>query len=727
MAREILHVGLGSSACHVSSHYLNLQGLSVTSKSTLDNEVAPSCDPLITHTTFEQVWVPRALLIDELDCSQPTSTTDQVLSSKENAEMILYKTEALSLEESQTVLSSRHWPGSIERLDFSGNASERRKGSSLVAAARESANRLSFASNSRYRAPSDPSRGQGIDSINSNQRTVDWDLLDEEEEEDDEEERRRAQQHQEIQWNHHVYPQLQDQLDSFWDKILTTNDGSQESDSAPDIEPRNMDHSNEAQPTISWRDVWMPPYRPNSILNLPLSRNICHDSGIYYYPVSQNIGNDVVGRWTEHDFLDRIRQMLEECDCCQGITIASSRHGVYAGLTTQLLHYLKDDCPGARRWVWSLDDENPQPAPPASDLNGSSDKSWRTQRVERTRRQMEAGLMWHDFVDSAHSILELKMPGQSVRRRDTLFSRSSILAAALETATLPFRLSGSKASSTSTAPSSRIGLKSYYYGDFSGDSAFGSVSRMTLSEFLTNLQPSPGLPVLELDTLLPTSPQLDDHDALWPRLLQGTAVERDQRVQYQPQFTGVRRPRDVLPGLWMAGTSQGGVLSSLSPNRSSDRNLHTHFALASSLRHESQLSVATTNYVDCLMQGMGIRYRPEQSLAVHVNESLSSLTSSGYGAGSYWKHVWGPKKPVLSILGNTTRFFPQACQIGAGVKDVLSSQNRGFFNRDVANGILPEEDNCHEVLSTIYNFRDRYQPPRGSGLIEEEGDHVFLD
>ncbi|KAL7561809.1 hypothetical protein ACA910_013345 [Epithemia clementina (nom. ined.)] len=747
MTREVLHVGLGSEACHVSAHLLNLQGLSVTSSSSSSgNETrkGPSCDPSVTHTAFQRVFVPRVLFIDEAAESgnAPSPGRVQSLHSLEdnknknsnndsNTYTAEYEARALSLEENQNLSSFAVWSGSIERLDRKGSHPGPATGSSLVADARESATQLSFASHSRYRVPTQMFQNQGSYSISSNNRTVDWDDLPEEEaeEEEDDDDRRQSEQCQETHWKQHVYPQIQEQLETFWDNVLTPVSALRD-DAVPDSE--NAAHGPELASTnqvhlslsnLSWRDFWMPPCHPNSSLDIPLSGKKSDDSRLdvawsHYYPISQASESNVLRSWIEDEFLDRIRQMLEDCDSCQGFNIASSGHGAYAGLTTQLLQYLKDDCPAARRFVWSIS-ENASSAPRTSDSNAPS---WRTQRIEQARTQMEVGLMWHDYMDAAHAVLDLQLPAVRVQRH-ALFHNSAILAAALEAATLPYRLAAGNSSLAAAAPSSRIGLKSYYYGDFSGDSSFGSVSRMSFSDFLTNLQPSPGLSVLELDAYLPTA----QDGTVWARLQEATNLERDQRIKYQPQLSGTRRPRDNLPGLWMMGTSQGGLLSPLSPNRADDRSVHTHFALASSFRYESSSTnnVTSSSYVDCLMEGMGIRYRPEQSFATHLNESLSSLTtSSGYSAGSYWKHAWGPK-PVLSVLGNTTRFFAQAAQIGAGVKQVLSRQSRGFFNRDVANEILPEEDNCHEVLSTIYNLRDKYQPPRGS--IEEDDDGLFMD
>jgi hypothetical protein len=39
------------------------------------------------------------------------------------------------------------------------------------------------------------------------------------------------------------------------------------------------------------------------------------------------------------------------------------------------------------------------------------------------------------------------------------------------------------------------------------------------------------------------------------------------------------------------------------------------------------------------------------------------------------------------------------------------------------NGVLPEEEDCHDALEECFNLRDAYHPPDGSGLVDEdEGD-----
>ena len=793
--REIVHVSLGSPACHVSAHYLNLLGLSVTSSDNdndqgCDNEGSGSgCDPSITHTTTkQQVLVPRALLIDEPYVGSSSSGHTQSDTNNANSVDVSLQFAAfspLSLEETRVANPSALWSNGIERVDIlqrgdNENNNTRRLHDPTprqdILNFRQTASQLSYGAHSRYRSAS-PFLQSGASttgySISSNDRTVNWDdLPDDDEEEESEEDRRRRERQDRSNWKRQIYPQAQEKMDSFWGNMLgsvsqegnypspstsadtslgnnNTMGGGTNNDKLPD---EKMSHF------LSWRDFWMPPCHSSSILDLPISRSDFDSSNSgehwpswdYYYPVRNNrSAPEILREWTQDQFLDgQVRRLLEGCDSCQGVVITSSGNGVYAGLATQLLHYLQDDCPGARRWIWSLEEslalsKLTAGAATAEIETDKDSASWRTQRIQRTRQQMQVGLKWQDYLEAAHSVLTLQVPTYDFNgEKDSLFHSTAIMAAALETATLPYRLS----TSGKARPQSRVGLNSYYYGSFSGDSPFGSAPRLNLSEFLTNLQPAPGLSVLELDTLIPKHQNnLDNPRSLASFILEGTSLERDRRMREKLDLSGGRRPRDVLPGSWMLdeSSSKDGLLSSLSPQRNNvDRSLHTHFALAGALRYENHKpwntesspssSSSSDKYVDCLMQGMGIRYRPEQSLAVHLGEGLSTLTgNSGYGAGSYWKHVWRSQEqdgPVLSVLGNTTRFFAQASEMGAGAKEVLSPMGvtKGFFNRDVSNGIFPEADDCHEVLSALYNIRDKYRPPSGSGLMDDE-DGAYYD
>jgi hypothetical protein len=243
---------------------------------------------------------------------------------------------------------------------------------------------------------------------------------------------------------------------------------------------------------------------------------------------------------------------------------------------------------------------------------------------------------------------------------------------------------------------------------------------MSLGEFLGSLQPSSKYSVLELDALLPGI--LLGEESLWHRLLEGTSLQRDRRMREGSQWSGIHRPRDVPPGAWMLDPSHQGLLSPLSP-QTGDRSLHQHFALAAALRPTANAaSTTTTEYINCLMQGMGIRFRPEQSVATVVDQSLGELTANGYAAGSYWKRVWGSRQPVMAVLGNTTRSYIMLDQVATDLKQALSPHSRGYYNRDVVTGVLPEAEDCQEALAASFDLRDVYRPPQGSGLA---ADHDF--
>jgi hypothetical protein len=82
-----------------------------------------------------------------------------------------------------------------------------------------------------------------------------------------------------------------------------------------------------------------------------------------------------------------------------------------------------------------------------------------------------------------------------------------------------------------------------------------------------------------------------------------------------------------------------------------------------------------------------------------------------------------PRTPVLSVLGNTTRSYPRLRAVAAGFADALHSPSgRGCLARDVAAGLVPEEDDCAEALEHCRELMEAYEPPRGSGLVAGEDD-----
>jgi hypothetical protein len=765
--REVLHLSLGAPACQVTAHLLNLEGLAATSNSETDdanNYSDALCDPTVTHSTHQQVYVPRVLLVDEPSTFRRSNVSASATAARQQQQ----QHQAGDMSE-DSALHVPTWKGAVERLDHRAppsantnpevaSSSQQRHGQQphedSLGNFLETASTLAYGPYSRYRAPSNDnttaSNSRGVVTYNissDNDRHVNWDEDDEEEEDHDDERQRddRAQhaRRQRDQWQQQKQQPMQHQLNDFWSN-MTINTGTvavantiipEQAPAPAAVETEtsvsttvtkestnNVDVAPVKQ-SLTWMDYWMPPYHPRSCLPLPVHT----DSELVHHWNSYTTGAGansiaIVEDWKKDSLLETLRTMLEDCDSCQGVTIASSGHGMYAGLSTVLLQELQEECPSAVRWVWSIqDDDNDE-----SNDNNKDDKSksWHGSNVQRLRRQVETGLAWHSYVELASSVLPLQLPKasslpSSLSSTAAALAPAAYTALALESVTLPYRLSGK-------SNQSRLGLNSYYYGSFGGDSPFGTAPKLGFGEFLRSLQPSSRHSILELDTLLPGSLGKQKDRPLWNRLQEGTSVERDHRMR----DTREQRSQDVLPGAWLqdkSSTHGNGLLTYLSPHgadhkATADRSAHQHFSLSASVRENVPSSATTLQYVTCLMQGMGIRYRPESSIATVANQSLAALTGDGYAAGSYWQSVWGSSTPVLSVLGNSTRVYPHLHQISDDMKQTMAPRFRGYYNRDVTNGLLPEAEDCQEALAYCYDVRDLYRPPQGSGLaVDEEG------
>merc|ERR1712070_1067187 len=139
------------------------------------------------------------------------------------------------------------------------------------------------------------------------------------------------------------------------------------------------------------------------------------------------------------------------------------------------------------------------------------------------------------------------------------------------------------------------------------------------------------------------------NEDLFESLQQGTSVERDQRTRESRGHSYRTRPREVSPGNWLRdvcvdSTGTKGLLSSLSYCTSSknyavnfNRSLHHHFALSTSVRPNfsspsgGDQGHQMSNYLTCLIEGMGIQYRPELSIATVLNQSLGQMTFGNEG------------------------------------------------------------------------------------------------
>jgi len=556
---------------------------------------------------------------------------------------------------------------------------EQQEDRSNVLSLQEAASALAYSSYSRYHV----SPNQASYASASNGRHVQWDS-DEEEEEEDPEERQRRQERAKHKWQLSTQQPLQEKLDSFWTDASRSND------------------------SLSWMEYWMPPHPPHHNYAVPLP--FSNDSNMAEHWDTYQMGASLK---TAEDLLEKLRRTLETCDSVQGVTILSEGYGIYAGMTTALLQDLEEECRTAGRLVINVVDDG---SVPVDKENEVEEESWQAAHTERVRRQLQSGLALHDMTTHAHAVLPLAMSKET-----SLFSSSARVALALETATLAYRLSGSN-------QQSRIGLNGGYFGGVGpSDEGYGVASHLSFGEYLACMQPSSQYPMLELDIM--------NHNTAtsWNEaLLQGTRLERERMLQQGGRDANVRRPRDVLPGAWL-NSHKDGLLTGLSPEMGGmDRSVHHQFALTTSLRPSSARvsSFTTTQYLTFLMEGMAFRYRPEVSMGTVLSESVSSLTSGGYGAGSYWKSLFpeGDIMPVLSVVSNSTRSYGYLNSVASDMKQVLAPRFKGYLNRDTAEGILPDAEDCTEAMEQCFDVRDLYAPPEGSGLVvNSEGTYFDVD
>jgi hypothetical protein len=380
-------------------------------------------------------------------------------------------------------------------------------------------------------------------------------------------------------------------------------------------------------------------------------------------------------------------------------------------------------------------------------------------------------------------------------------------------------------SHNSTCPSprrGRIGIQSGFYQGYSGNAGyeefdnepFATAPSLTYHEFLACARPSSDRRrnILELDALLrpllyPSTSSTSGGglsssvmaslassgliiggnsnnsmgEELQRRITRGTSIEQmmleQQRQQYRSSRARVSSSRPIEPGEWLDDFSTktcdgGGLLSSLSGNSIpfGMRSDHHHFALSTSLRPaksdsrplSSSDNCTATAFLRPIMESMGVKYRPEVSLGLVVEDNVVDLT----GVSSYWRSVFSDRRtsavtpqetseeggvdsikshtkltkmspitcashtPILSVLGNSTRSYPRLNTISSGFVDALHSRrNMGYLSRDIMAGVIPEKDDCEEALEYCRELMDVYEPPLGSGLVGEDendsGDAYF--
>ena len=538
-------------------------------------------------------------------------------------------------------------------------------------------------------------------SASDNGRHVVWDDNEdeeEEEEEEDEETRLSRQERQRRQWLDAKQPMDEEMRDTWRRNVRETHSQNINKET-------NENETNQEQQglePLSWMDFWMPPYPTNYAVPLSFHRSGIVDNWDNFLTGSRS--QQQQREWYEDDMLESVRHVLEGCDAVEGVTIATEGHGVYAGLATCLLQEFQEECRAAGRFVWHVTD------PKEDDINNNNNNksdsplSWHPLHVQRVRRHMENGLALHGLATHSHVVLPLSIASAG---NDNVFANTSRLAAAIEATTLAHR------GGASNTTAQRIGLIGYYGGSGEARAGYGTVRSLSFGEMLASVQPSQRYKFVELDCCW------DQQHTPW--IQSGTSIERQLRMQRGGR--DARRGRDELPGAWLDADRYLRPLSpQAQPEINQSRSLHHQFALSSAMRSSNNNNQVVSDPLTCLMESMAVRYRPEVAMGLVTDESLSVLTTGGYGAGSYWDMLFPDSPSIVSVLGNSSRSYHYLHEVASGLKESLSAKFRGYHNRDVLSGVLPEAEDCLEAKEYCFDVREVYHPPDGSGLgVDEEG------
>mmetsp|Transcript_28884 Transcript_28884/g.65766 ORF Transcript_28884/g.65766 Transcript_28884/m.65766 type:complete len:846 (-) Transcript_28884:40-2577(-) len=559
---EVVHISLGETANHVTSHLLNLQGLAATASNASETSL---CDPLVTHevsqldaspatSSSRYVYVPRTLIVDgsfgaEWGCVSGNNSGGHSGQTPPSS--------SLSVSRNDPRAGITSWDGAVTILNPSDcNITGEEAGSSHPLDERKQSGeedplQVFHAAASTMGLSHQYSRfnSSAPRSFSSNSRHVNWDDLSEEGDdvEDDcyghdqemkEEERRRRleqldckKQETKKSYNSIMEDAFEaafysdagtqgDERDTFGDR-----EASDEANGKPNEPARDDSHELRK---IQWHDYWMPPKPPPTKyqVSLPFDTSSSKDGDAWstsfnlgYQPGNAQGSGDASGvtrAWREHVMSESLRKQLESCDTVKGFNICvdggnhrlgrsdkSAGGGFYAGLATSLLEELQEECRSAGRFVSMLD--------PLS----CSDKTMGGSQATICHG-LNAGLALHGLASNASSFLPLSIEGAHQALREdaeaastsrTLFEGSAAVALALEAATLSYRFHRQRPDSLSPARG-RIGIQSGYYQGYcsQGDDAnepYASAPSLTYHEFLACMQPSSGKrSILELDALM---------------------------------------------------------------------------------------------------------------------------------------------------------------------------------------------------------------------------------
>lgn len=649
---EVISVSLGSNAALLQTHWQNLQTWSIHHK---NQGGADACyDATVTHlesTAYNRTTATSMMMIPR--CLWIDSNVRR---------MILLPS---SLKEDDLNLSC--WTGNVQEIRLQENDKDQT---------------ITAPYTSYFHVPGTKAASPSYTPSSDNPRHVDWDAMLQQPEEFTPEQ-------PPLTTSHISVPQQSQQ----WNEYIQQQQKS----------------------NASWMDFMLPLYHPDF--------SFCHLVESWYendatYPTSTTT--------TTNDWEDSLRHWLEPCDACQGLILStdSSTHA-----TTPILQWFQEEVPSAKRWLCALEEHDPTTshAPQTTIVNSSL-----AARQHKAQRKVNEQIFWKEALEEAHMIVPL-----SNSNKNHTMDQLRHTAAALETATLPYRLRRNRlynkwedqeqiASSVGLYNTSSSTL--YECSNQASASIFPQASSLSMSELTRTLTAefSSVHKMVELDALCHEdgATRILSSSTLWKdHLLEGTTLDRRTRQQ---NSYGQQEQQSVLPGRWMMErttenlpTAGSGILSSLSPFRKDqDRSQHTHFALVAGLRMEQKDVVGIRNEdapTDVLLQGMGVRYRPDSSIATILGQthgemieqsSLPSYCYDYYQKAS--KNMHSYHAPTLAVLGNTTRSFASLQTLTKDGTDPFKTRSRSLRYVD---------DELREALTLLCHVRDAYEPP---GYIAEE-------
>ena len=751
---EIIQLSFGPAANAVTAHLVNLQGLAGTSSyNDMDND-DPLCDPYITHAVYKDTYVPRALFVDSKKYFSPwpdhhtsygegvRNTSDSTSDAWTGKIEVHYRapTHHGQIEQNEQEIDLNICNSNGSEYFRDNNEPFRSKLSSIQQDAfsqfQNVASILSSPSNefSRYHATqykkvsSQFVYNQNNDYLSSNDgRTMVWDD-DEEEEEDDDDEytKERNEQLKRQKWNQQQ-AQLSDEMQTAWGIFIGSD---QDQNRSQKEELKNPFRA------LNWMHYFMPPHPSMNMFASQLPFD--YKSGIHNYDVpflySYQYGYGSSGEfcstegltginnsWRENELSDKLRKWMEDCDSLRGVNVLiDSDKSFFAGLAATALEEIKDECKSAAKFSVLIYDGEEMENEMSSRNEVDDPKVWRSERsvVRSFRHGMSAGLTLHGVSDNSDLLLPISLQKSwlslhNTQRGKSVFEGSAMVALALESISLPYRLSRSASEKTKICINSGI-----FQGSGSSDTdTFPTAKRLSYHEFIASMKPSNRHIFTELGSAHESNP-VDLH----AKLLEGTSIERRQLEQEREMNRNSKyrrgRQRDVDPGSWSEDEGiSGGIMTSLLPSElpSSDRSVHDHFALCATLRClPSGVGSVTDTYTTSLMEGMGIRYRPQTSFATVTAQPLGALTGYGdYPSGMYWRSIFGASlKTVqeLTVFGNSTRVHTHLSHISDSFRTALSRKYSGYLHRDVISGLAPESEDCTDALETCMAYRDVYEP-----------------